>query len=79
MSSVSVPVIDDDIVEENETFDVILNIPSSVSRGITLGGRSSATIIITDSTGKYIVIWLLCGYLLMLLFICILSGCENNQ
>ena len=57
MSSVSVPVIDDDIVEENETFNVILNIPSSVSREITLGGRTSATIIITDSTGKHIVMW----------------------
>ena len=54
MSSVSVPVIDDNVVEENETFNVILSIPLSVSRGITLGSRDSTGISITDSTGKYL-------------------------
>ena len=58
MSSVSVPVIADNVVEENEKFNVILSIPSSVSRGIALGGRTSATIIITDSTGKYVAIYM---------------------
>ena len=54
MSSVSIPVIADNVIEESEIFNVILSIPSSVSRGIMLGGRTSATIIITDSTGKYV-------------------------
>ena len=58
MSSVSVPVIDDNIVEGNETFSVMLNIPSSVIKGIIAGGRNSATVIIADSTGKYIQDWL---------------------
>ena len=53
MSSVSVPVMDDDIVEENETFIVTVHIPSSVYKGITAGDRDSATIIITDSTGEW--------------------------
>ena len=53
MSSVSVPVIDDDIVEGDETFSVILSIPSLHVRGIYAGGRNSAILIITDSTGKY--------------------------
>ena len=52
MSSVSVPVIDDNVVEENEIFIVILNIPSLVSRGITVGVKDSAVAIITDSTGN---------------------------
>ena len=53
MSNVSVPVIDDDIIEGDETFRVILNILSLHVRGIYAGGRNSATLIITDSTGKY--------------------------
>ena len=54
MSSVSVPVIDDDIVEGDESFSVMLNISSSVIKGIIAGVRNSATVIITDATGKYI-------------------------
>ena len=53
MSSVSVPVIDDKLVEGDETFSIMLSL-SSVSKGITVGIRYSATVIISDSTGKYI-------------------------
>ena len=52
MSSVSVPVIDDDVVEGNETLNAILSIPLSVHR-ITVGDRHTATITIIDSTSKY--------------------------
>ena len=54
MSSVSVPVIDDDVVEGDESFSIMLNIPSSVIKGIIAGVRNNATVIIADSTGKYI-------------------------
>ena len=53
MSSVSVPVIDDDIVEENETLYMLLSLSSSVDKGIRVGGRKNTTIIIIDSTGEY--------------------------
>ena len=58
MSSVSVPVIDDDLVEGNETFSITLSFStsSSVNKGITLGARYNATVNINDSTGKYIII-----------------------
>ena len=60
MSSVSVPILDDDVVEGDESFNITLSFstPSSVNKGITLGVRYSATVIITDSTGKYIVIYI---------------------
>ena len=53
MSSVSVPVIDDDIVEENETHYVLLTLSSSVNKGIRVGRRKNATVTIIDSTGNY--------------------------
>ena len=55
MSNVSVPVIDDDIVEGNETFKMKLNIVSTVSRRIISGVRNRAVVIITDSTGNRLV------------------------
>ena len=54
MSSVRVPVISDTSLERDETFDLVLNIPSSAGRGITLGSRSTALGVITDSTSKCI-------------------------
>ena len=54
MSSVSVPVIDDNVIEGNETFSIKLNILSTVSRGITAGVRDHAVVTITDSTGTVI-------------------------
>ena len=53
MSSVSVPLMVDDIVEGNETFEVILKIPPSVNRRIRAGVHGSITVTITDSTSKY--------------------------
>ena len=52
MSNVSVPVIADEIAEEREEFDLILNVPSSLSPAITAGSRNRATGVITDSTSK---------------------------
>ena len=50
MSSVSVPVIADNIVEEEETFNVILSLNGKT--GIRAGGRDNAKVTITDSNGK---------------------------
>ena len=55
MNSVSVPVIDDKLAEgENETFDLMLIVPSSLSPAITVGGRDSAVGAIIDTTGEHI-------------------------
>ena len=56
MSSVSVPVIADNIFEGYETFNVILSIPSSVNRRIIANGQVNATVTITDSTSKFITV-----------------------
>ena len=40
----------DDIVEGNETFNMSLNVPSSLGPGIVAGSVTSATGIILDST-----------------------------
>ena len=53
MSNVSVPVIDDMIVEgENETFDLMLIVPSSLGPAITAGGRNRAIGVINDTTSE---------------------------
>ena len=49
-TNVSVPVINDNIAEGNEEFDLMLTVPSSLSPGITAGGRNTAVGVITDST-----------------------------
>ena len=55
MSSVSVPVMDDMLAEGvNETFDLMLNVPSSLAPAVTVGGRDIATIIIIDTTSECI-------------------------
>ena len=54
MSSVDVSVIADKIVEEDETFNVMLSIPSSVSKEITADTENKVVVTISDSTGKYI-------------------------
>ena len=54
MSSVSVPVIDDKLAEgENETFDLMLIVPSSLGPAITAGGRDSAVGVIIDTTSEW--------------------------
>ena len=53
MSSVRVPVMDDMLAEGvNETFDLTLNVPSSLGPGIT-AGRNTATGVIIDTTSEY--------------------------
>ena len=53
MSSVSVPVIDDMIAEgENETFDLMLMVPSSLGPAIIAGGRNRAIGVIIDTTSE---------------------------
>ena len=60
MSSVSVPVMDDMLAEGvNETYNLMLNVPSSLGPSITAGGRDTATIIIVDTTSECIH----CGYI----------------
>ena len=71
MSSVSVPLMADDIVELNEAFYVTLSISSSV-QGIIVGDRHSATIVIADSTGKH------CLQYISYNFTCICISCCKN-
>ena len=57
MTSVSVPVIDDKLVEgENERFDLMLIVPSSLGPAITAGGRNMSIGVIIDTTGEYMYI-----------------------
>ena len=55
ISSVSVPVIDDKLAEgdTNETFDLMLVVPSSLSPLITVGSRNRAIGVINDTTSKH--------------------------
>ena len=53
MSSVRVLVINDNIVEGSERFDLMLTVPSSLAPAITAGGRNTAVGVITDSTSKH--------------------------
>ena len=53
MTSVSVPVIADDTVEENESFTVSLSLSSSIDKGISIDDRNTVTVTITDSTSEY--------------------------
>ena len=56
MSNTSVPVVDDNIAEGNEEFDLILTVPLSLSPGIIAGDRDTAVGVITDSTCECIII-----------------------
>ena len=52
MSNVHVPVFADNIVEGDEEFDLMLNVPSSLGPAITVSGVNTAIGVITDSTSK---------------------------
>ena len=54
-SSVSVSVINDMIAEDDEEFDLTLNVPSSLGPAITAGDRNTAVGVITDSTSKFVI------------------------
>lgn len=45
----------DDIVEEDETFNLNLNIPSSLGPGIVAGSITRATGTIIDTTGMSLI------------------------
>ena len=53
MSSVRVPVINDNIVEGSERFNLMLTVPPSLAPAITAGNRNTAVGVITDSTSKH--------------------------
>ena len=53
-SNVSVQVINDNIAEGSERFNLALTVPSSLGPAITAGGRNTAEGIITDSTSKHV-------------------------
>ena len=56
-NGVSVPVIDDKLAEgRNETFDLILIVPSSLGPAIAAGVENIATSNIIDTTSKYMYI-----------------------
>ena len=49
VANVSVPVINDNTVEGNEEFNLMLTVSSSLSPGITADDRNTAVGVITDS------------------------------
>lgn len=51
-SMVNITVIDDNIVERNETFIMSLKVPPSLGPGIIAGLITNATATIIDTTGK---------------------------
>ena len=52
MTTIDVPIAKDDIAEEMESFNLNLNIPTSLSGRVILGDIVTATAIIIDETGK---------------------------
>ena len=51
-TTVNVPVIKDDIVEESETFNLAFTIPSSLKDQVKLGDVTDAVGTIIDNTSK---------------------------
>ena len=49
----NIPVINDDIVEEDETFSMSLSVPSALNPEVTTGIITSAAVTITDTTSEY--------------------------
>ena len=47
-----IPIIDDNILEENETFRVTIN-PDSLPLGLTLGSINETTVTIVDDECKF--------------------------
>ena len=57
-STITIPVVNDNIVERNETFNMSLTTPSSLCPGITTGAIASATATIIDTSSE-LKCWLL--------------------
>jgi len=53
-ANVSVPIIEDDVIEAVEEFDLMFTIPLSISDIITTGIEMIASGVIIDSTGEYV-------------------------
>ena len=51
-STIQITVINDNIVEGNETFIMSLTVPTSLGPGITTGAITSATATIIDTSSK---------------------------
>ena len=69
-STVNIAVINDNIVEGNETFNMTMSVPSSLGPGITTGSITSATATIIDTSSKlhhYYIIIRSCLCILLLL------------
>ena len=57
MSNVSVPVINDNIVEGSEEFNLMLNVQPSLGPAITADSSGNTAVgIITDSTSKCVIV-----------------------
>ena len=55
MSSIMIPVVDDMLAEgRNETFNLILSLPSSLGPAIKAGGKDRAIGVIIDTTSEFI-------------------------
>ena len=57
MSNVSVPVVNDNIVEGQEEFNILLTVPSSLGPAITAGSRDTATGVIIDKRSKCVIVY----------------------
>jgi len=53
ISTMTIPVTNDDIVEGGETFTMSLSVPSSLGPEIITGTITSATVTIVDTTSEY--------------------------
>ena len=51
-TTVNITIMNDTIIEGNESFNMSLNVPSSVGPGIKLGDRSKAIGVIIDTTSE---------------------------
>ena len=60
ISTMNIPVTNDDIVEGGETFTMSLSVPSSLGPEIITGTITSATVTIVDTTSEY------CSYVVII-------------
>jgi len=54
MTSVTIPIIEDSVIETDEEFDLIFTIPLSISDVVIFGTEMIATGVIIDSTGEWV-------------------------
>ena len=82
MSNVSVPVINDNIAEGPEEFNLMLNVPPSLGPAITVDSMNDEAVgVIIDSTSKCVILWketILCNVWLILLLV-LLVGFAIGQ